>query len=245
MNSVKAKILLINIVTLIEYLQYIQYICSMINKSKNWTILNDCIIRKKGSKYYNCKCTCGNIQDVYYLTLAKETTKACNKCSFKVNNIKLSESFINKSNENKSLNDISGTLYAHIKRKAKERNLDFNLSKDFLWNLYEKQNKKCALSGISITLSKEIKYSQYGDYKSGKPNWKIITASLDRIDSSKGYEEDNVQWIHKDINFMKNSYNQDYFVNLCMLISKNMLIPSQAKSTLLKGVETTGEVETS
>ena len=29
------------------------------------------------------------------------------------------------------------------------------------------------------------------------------TASLDRIDSSKGYTEDNIQWVHKDVNQMK------------------------------------------
>ena len=36
--------------------------------------------------------------------------------------------------------------------------------------------------------------------------------SLDRIDSSKGYEENNVQWVHKDINLMKNKYDNKYFI---------------------------------
>jgi hypothetical protein len=47
------------------------------------------------------------------------------------------------------------------------------------------------------------------------------TASLDRIDSSKGYCEDNVQWVHKDINRMKNTFDQDYFISLCKLIAEN------------------------
>lgn len=34
-------------------------------------------------------------------------------------------------------------------------------------------------------------------------NSSLQTASLDRIDSSKGYTIDNVWWIHKQLNWMK------------------------------------------
>lgn len=51
------------------------------------------------------------------------------------------------------------------------------------------------------------------------------TASLDRIDSTKGYVEGNVQWIHKDINLMKNRLPQDYFISMCDLISRHTLRP--------------------
>ena len=44
------------------------------------------------------------------------------------------------------------------------------------------------------------------------------SASLDRIDSKKGYTEENVQWIHKDVNSMKMDYNEDYFIKMCQLI---------------------------
>ena len=42
-----------------------------------------------------------------------------------------------------------------------------------------------------------------------------MTASLDRIDSKKGYIEGNIQWVHKDINRMKWAFNEDYFIKLC------------------------------
>jgi len=45
------------------------------------------------------------------------------------------------------------------------------------------------------------------------------TASLDRKDSSKGYIEGNVQWVHKDINMMKRHYTEEYFLRLCSLVN--------------------------
>jgi len=45
--------------------------------------------------------------------------------------------------------------------------------------------------------------------------------SLDRIDSSKGYIKGNVQWIHKDVNIMKNKFNQEYFIEMCKLVASS------------------------
>lgn len=44
------------------------------------------------------------------------------------------------------------------------------------------------------------------------------TASLDRIQNDKGYIEGNVQWVHKDINRMKNIFEQNYFIDICKKI---------------------------
>lgn len=41
---------------------------------------------------------------------------------------------------------------------------------------------------------------------------KKTTASLDRIDSTKGYIHGNLQWIHKDLNQMKSNRTQDEFL---------------------------------
>lgn len=46
------------------------------------------------------------------------------------------------------------------------------------------------------------------------------TASLDRIDSSKGYIEGNIQWVHKDINFMKQEMDENSFFCWCGIIAK-------------------------
>lgn len=45
------------------------------------------------------------------------------------------------------------------------------------------------------------------------------TASLDRIDNTKGYTEDNVQWVHKIINKMKSDLTQEDFIMWCKRIN--------------------------
>jgi archaellum component FlaC len=47
------------------------------------------------------------------------------------------------------------------------------------------------------------------------------TASLDRVDSAKGYIKGNVQWVHKDINMMKQQYSQEYFIQMCRLTTEH------------------------
>ena len=58
-------------------------------------------------------------------------------------------------------------------------------------------------------------------FQNVKPQLKIkeCIGSLDRIDSLKGYAIDNVQWVHKDINKMKNIHSQPAFINICKLVA--------------------------
>lgn len=104
--------------------------------------------------------------------------------------------------------DISGRYWGRIKESAKTRNFEFNITIEYAWELFIKQNRKCNLSGLPIKFS----FTRNKDDE---------TASLDRIDSKIGYVEGNVQWVHKHINMMKNAHSQDYFINLCKLISNN------------------------
>ena len=47
------------------------------------------------------------------------------------------------------------------------------------------------------------------------------TASLDRIDPTKGYIEGNIQWVHKDVNRMKMDFTETRFLELVNLIANN------------------------
>ena len=155
----------------------------------------DYIAPKSKNKYIRwiCKCDCGNSVSIMGGSLmAKKTTK-CKECHYK----------------SRRLNGyISNRHFDRIRLRAKKRNIYFDpkIDKKYLWDLFLKQNRKCALSGISIHFAETVKKEGHN---------KGTSASLDRIDSSKGYIKSNIQWLHKDINKMKLAYSTSEFIKIC------------------------------
>ena len=98
-----------------------------------------------------------------------------------------------------------------IKRKAEERNLEVLLTIEEAWELYEQQGRKCALSGIELNMV---------DNRRSTKDPTERTASLDRKDCSKPYTKDNVQWVHKTINIMKNTLTDEQFIYFCKQVSE-------------------------
>lgn len=107
--------------------------------------------------------------------------------------------------------EIRETFWNRYIYGAESRNLEFNITPEYAWNLFLKQDRKCALSDLELVFNINPTSQKKGE----------TTASLDRIDSSKGYIEGNVQWLHKDVNQMKWRFNQEYLVSLCKLICNN------------------------
>lgn len=103
----------------------------------------------------------------------------------------------------------SGILYPV--RNAGKRGIEVSITDDELYQIFLNQNGKCALSSVDISLTLSRTKNKTAE----------ITASPDRIDSSKGYHVGNVQWIHKDINFMKSNMPEDEFIHWCELIYLN------------------------
>lgn len=163
-------------------------------KFGNYEIISTNIVIEHEAKI-KCKCKCGKINLVSCYTLVKGTSTQCLECG---------NSMIKSKNPSwKGFGNISGKFFSKLKREAIKRNIIFDISFEYLDELYTKQKHKCNLTGLDI----EIKT-------------KNQTASLDRINSAKGYIEGNVQWVHKDINMMKRIYNQDYFISMCKLVSQ-------------------------
>lgn len=92
-------------------------------------------------------------------------------------------------------------------RESDNRKIDFNLKIEDIWNLFLEQDRKCALTGVDLHFPKT---------RSGRDQ----NASLDRIDSLKGYTVDNVQWVHKKVNELKWSLSTDELYHWCDLIMK-------------------------
>jgi hypothetical protein len=84
------------------------------------------------------------------------------------------------------------------------RGWEASITAEDINQLYLAQNKKCALSGL------DIGWAEVGQNH---------TASIDRIDSTKGYTLENIQLVHKDINMMKQQYDNDHFIKMCALVA--------------------------
>jgi len=110
----------------------------------------------------------------------------------------------------KGCGSLDGRYWGSIKQAAKVRNITVEISIEDAWELFKKQHSRCSLSGTKLDFDRAL---GNGEYYRGN-------ASLDRIDSSKGYVKDNIQWIDKDINKMKNDLPQDKFLKLCETITK-------------------------
>jgi hypothetical protein len=167
-------------------------------KFGKYTIINGNIELNREAQIL-CLCECGVENYVSCWTLLNGKSKGCLKC----NNPRPGET-------NPlwgGFKNISGKYYGRIKRNAIKRNIIFDITIEYINQVLVEQDFKCNLSKIPIYFSG----SKIDNYEA--------TASIDRIDSDKGYIVGNIQWIHKDINLMKNHFNQNYFLDICEKIT--------------------------
>ena len=149
-------------------------------------------VSRNGHYRYHVICSCGTSKTVLGTHMIQGNTTHCGCKS-------------NRGSANwQGYKGVGKTYWSSLLRGANggkgRKPLDFSLTLEYVGDLLESQNYRCALSGLPISAKEK-------------------TASLDRIDSSKGYVEGNVQWLHKDVNMMKRHYSQQYFTFLCGLIS--------------------------
>lgn len=157
--------------------------------------------------------------------------RSCTRCRFVVQNR-------DNLGKHRGVGDLTRTYFNYFRNTARRRDVPFTVSIEYLWGLAVDQGMKCALSGLPLV---------FPTIQSGGGNWtadynaqqkirlgqgRVDTASLDRIDSSKAYEEGNVQWVNKFVNIMKNGLSQDEFVYYCHLVASQHANPELSR---LKG----------
>jgi hypothetical protein len=145
--------------------------------------------------FWICKCKCGNTKSVAAKHLRSESITSCGCAKLHIGNT---------SRTWRGCGDVPGKYFTTTKINAIKRNLEFSITIENMWDTFIKQNGKCALTGETIFFRKRATGEQ--------------TASIDRIDSNLGYTIQNIQWVHKDINLMKQNLSEDILLKICKQI---------------------------
>lgn len=158
-----------------------------------WLVLgeSECVRRPHGRNYrtlWKCRCTCGLEKWLHKDTLVRGLSKGCLKCSAAGRH-----GVDNHNWRGKGI--VSGVLWSSLKHNARTRNLEFKIRHEDIEAIWQSQGGQCALTGLTLDWDER--------------------ASLDRIDSNVGYIARNIQWVHKDVNLMKNHFSDDYFREMC------------------------------
>ena len=150
---------------------------------------------------WKCECECGREKDILGTHLVSGKTVSCGCAQYPSGN---------KSKLWKGHGEISGAFFRDIRRGAEgckgRTRIQFSITIEYIWKLWEKQGGKCSLSGLPIELP--------------RTNAVRGTASLDRVRSDVGYVSGNVQWVHKDVNMMKRNLEQSHFIEMCEAVAR-------------------------
>ena len=95
------------------------------------------------------------------------------------------------------------SLLSAARTRARNNRQDFDLTKEFLLDLWRLQQGRCHYVGTELT------------YDGNRPSSAL---SIDRIDSSGGYTQDNVVLCCRRVNEMKSNLTVEEFVELCHLV---------------------------
>jgi len=181
------------------------------DKFGKWTVISEPI---KGIRVnnvvYKCQCECGHLSYLSSYELRSGKSTQCMECGHKQAHVKHSSEY--------NIGDLTQTKYCKIRKGALARNIEFNVSMNYLWELYLLQDKKCVLTGDPL------------------PN--INKASLDRLDSTKGYIEGNVQWVTKQANISKHTMSMDELYEFCKKVLNHANQQPSQPLTKLEGSET-------
>lgn len=148
---------------------------------------------KANRRYWECVCECGNTSIVCTNKLKSGYTKSCGCDKFKGFKINLEERKKIAEKE-RPVNKI----YTQYKNAAKNRGLDFNLTKEDFKNLIFQNCNYCG-----VAPSNELS-------KKDRP---IVYQGIDRLDSKLGYFKENCVPCCKTCNLAKNNIEYEEFMN--------------------------------
>lgn len=97
--------------------------------------------------------------------------------------------------------------FTNAKKRAKTKNMDFDIDIPYLEKLWISQNGLCKVTNLK--LEHNIRNTNKTPYQ----------ASLDRIDNSKGYIKGNVRFTCLIFNYARNGFTDEDVLEFCRLVN--------------------------
>jgi hypothetical protein len=180
----------------------------------SWKVLKEAPIERNGGIHaFLCECVCGRQLRITPSTLQSGSSTRCFDCATAA----LAKTI------------IPGAYMGSLKASAFKRGFRFEVSAEYLADLYETQGRRCALTNARLNMAES-------NFRRSS-----MTASVDRIDSLGHYVPGNVQWVHKKVNTMKWDLDQADFINICHAVARLHPEPS---STILATSDLSQETST-
>jgi len=192
--------------------EQMEFMINLCGKKFGLLVVKELDITSKNKRRWICDCECGTMhKSIQENHLKSLNTKSCGCLHSRRGS---NSPFF------KGCGELSLDQFSSIRRSAKgggnanRKTKEFTITIEDAWNQFIKQNKCCALTGLELSFN--------GTHKENKrTETSKRNASLDRIDSTKGYIVGNIQWVHKDINIMKNDLDMESFIYYCRLVNEN------------------------
>jgi len=173
------------------------------NRYGQLIVIKEAKSKVKNVVFWTCQCECGNKTNVRAAELRRGHTTSCG-CQKYSGIAKVGD----RNHKWTGYKGIHGSHWKRCRAHAEKKDREFSITIQEAWNLFKKQKEKCALSGQKLIFGKRFNKDE-------------TTASLDRIDSSKGYTVKNCQWVHKYVNYAKKDKSVEEFVAMCKMVAKS------------------------
>lgn len=183
------------------------------------------IIEHVAYRRVKCKCDCGNEKecDLYDLKRSRIIACGCARNSPKARELARIRAYdlqkkgiLNKGGDYRT---DKYTCFKYmlkcIKKNRKQINKICNISLEDLEEVWKKQKGLCAYTKLQLVLT------THTDRRKSIPKWKL--ASVDRIDSSKGYEKDNIQFVSRTINYAKHDMKHEDMIKFLNFVKNDAI----------------------
>lgn len=153
---------------------------------------------------------CGEYNDPSNFSKSKSYASSRDNHDYRCNDCKKKQNQERRNNysDDRKIEALLISRFHGAKDRAKNKDIPFDLTLEFLKELLIRQNYKCAISDLELTFNLD----------NGRNPFNV---SLDQIDPNKGYVKENIQLVCMSVNQLKSDFDMDTVIKICSAVVRN------------------------